>query len=86
MPNKIMGLVGALIVNILHNKLSSEEEKSRILIVLAMLVVGGIGINGTRHGSIGMDCFFRVVFGAGFVGLMYYLGKVSDIALVESVN
>jgi hypothetical protein len=86
MPSKIMGLVGAMIVNILHNKLSDEDEKSRILIVLAMLIVGGIGINGTRHGSFGMDWFFRVVFSAGFVGLMYFLGKVSDMTLVESIN
>ena len=86
MPSKIMGLVACMIVNVLHNKLESEEDKSKILIVLVMIIIGGIGINGTRHGSVGMDWVFRVVSSAGFVGLMYYLGKVSDMTLVESIN
>lgn len=86
LPSKILGLVACLMANKLHHKLDSENDRSRVLTVLAMIIIGGIGINGTRHGSIGMDCFFRIVSGCGFIGLMYYLGKVSDIVLMESMN
>ena len=72
--------------NKLHQKLDNEDDRTRILTVLAMIIIGGIGINGTRHASIGMDCFFRIVSGCGFVGFVYYLGKVSDIVLVESMK
>jgi hypothetical protein len=86
LPSKILGLVACMIANILYNKVQSEEDKMRILIVLVMIIIGGIGINGTRHGGVTMDCFFRCVSGLGFVGLIYYLGKVSDMALIESIN
>lgn len=86
LPSKIMGLVVCVIVNLLHQKLDSEEDKNKILIVLTMIIIGGIGIHGTRHGSVGMDCFFRAVYGLGSVGLMYYLGKVSDMAAIDSIK
>lgn len=86
LPSKILGLVVGIMTNILYNKLESEDDKTRILIVLVMVIIGGIGINGTRHASVGMDCLFRCILGLGFVGLMHFLGKVSDMAHIESMK
>eukprot|EP00970_Alexandrium_tamarense_P001376 scaffold145_cov195-Alexandrium_tamarense.AAC.20 len=58
-PTKIAAAVVCGIVNMLHNKLGDEEEKMKLLVTMALFIVGGIGIGGMRHGSLGMDCFFR---------------------------
>ena len=86
MPSKILGVVACMISNVLHNKLDNEDDKTKALGILAMIVMGGIGINGTRHGNIGVDIVFRCVFGLGYCGLIYHLGKVSDMTLIESIN
>ena len=86
MPSKILGVVACMISNVLHNKLDNENDKTKVLGILAMIVMGGIGINGTRHGNIGVDIVFRCVFGLGYCGLIYHLGKVSDMTLIESIN
>lgn len=85
-PTKIAAAVVCGIVNMLHNKLGDEEEKMKLLVTMALFIVGGIGIGGMRHGSLGMDCFFRCMFGVGFLGILHYMGYVSDLVLLESFN
>ena len=86
LPSKIVGFVVSALVTMLHNKLEKEGDKMKILVVLTLIIIGGIGINGTRHGNIQMDRIFRCLFGLGFIGLLHYLGKVSDMMIIKSIT
>ncbi|KAL7519828.1 hypothetical protein ACHAWX_004581 [Stephanocyclus meneghinianus] len=86
LPTKLVGIAVFLLVNILYNKLESEEDKMKILVIMVLVIIGGVGINGMRHANIGMDIMFRCVFGLGFVGLMHYLGQVSDMLIIRSIK
>ena len=73
------------IVNLLHEHLG-EEDKMKLMGAFAAFTSGGIGIGGTRHGSLTLDCIFRFLFGAGFIAILYYLAEVSDIVLIKNIN
>ncbi|KAL7473104.1 hypothetical protein ACHAXS_013462 [Conticribra weissflogii] len=85
-PTKISGMVMGGIVNLLYYKLNNDEERMKLLMVLAVYIIGGLGIGAARHGNLSLDILFRFVFGAGFVALMHYLGEVSDIVLIDSMK
>lgn len=84
LPSKIAAFVMYGIVNTLHSHLS-DDDKMWIMGALAAYVMGGIGIGGTRHGSVALDCFFRCMFSAGFVAILHYVAEVSDIVLIKSM-
>lgn len=73
------------IVNMLHQHVGNED-KMKLMGAFAAFIAGGIGIGGTRHGSLTLDVFFRCVFGAGFIGVLYYVAEVSDIVLIRSIK
>lgn len=73
------------IVNLLHSHLG-DDDKKKLMVAFAAFTAGGIGIGGTRHASLTMDCFFRFVFGVGFVAILHYLAEVSDIVLIKSIS
>ena len=52
----------------------------------AAFVAGGIGIGGTRHGNLTIDCFFRCIFAAGFIAILHYLAVASDNAFLEGMK
>ena len=85
LPTKMAVGVMAGVVNLLYARLG-EGDRMKLLGALAVHVVGGIGIGGTRHGSLGMDCFFRCLFAVGFIAVLYYLNEVSEIVLIESIS
>jgi len=86
LPTKVAAAVMYGIVNLLHEHLMEEADKMKLMVALAAFIIGGIGIGGTRHGSTGLDCFFRCVFGAGFFAILQATSKVSDIVLIKSIN
>ena len=84
-PTKLAGLIAYGIGNVIHTHLR-DDEKYYIMLALTMFIIGGIGINGTRHGgSIMLDCIFRVVFGTAFVAILHYLSEASDIVMIKSI-
>lgn len=85
LPNKVSAAVMYGIVTVLHEQLG-DVDKMKIMGALAAFAVGGIGIGGTRHGSLGLDCVFRCVFGAGFFAILHFLAEVSDIVLIKSIK
>lgn len=85
LPTKISAAVMYGIVIALHEHLD-DDDKKKIMGALAAFAVGGIGIGGTRHGSLGLDCLFRCVFGAGFIGILHFLAEVSDVFLIKSIE
>mmetsp|Transcript_23611 Transcript_23611/g.48882 ORF Transcript_23611/g.48882 Transcript_23611/m.48882 type:complete len:229 (+) Transcript_23611:124-810(+) len=85
-PTKISGMVMGGIVNLLYYKLNNDEERMKLLVLLAVYVIGGLGIGASRHGNLLVDIFFRFVFSVGFLALLHYLGEVSDIALIENTK
>lgn len=64
-------------VSILREHLD-EIENLKLMAASAAFTVGGMGIGGTRHGSFGMDCFFRFLFGLGFIAVLHYVAEVAD--------
>ena len=85
LPTKIVVAVMYGIVNLLLTHLD-DTDKMKLMGALAAFTVGGVGIGGTRHGSLAIDCIFRLVFGAGFCAILYYLAEVSDIVLIKSME
>ena len=85
LPNKIAMAVMYGIVNMLHAHLG-EEDKMKLMGAFAVFIMGGIGIGGTRHGSLVLDCLFRCAFWAGFIAVLHYLAEVADIVLIKSMN
>eukprot|EP00578_Thalassiosira_sp_NH16_P013682 CAMPEP_0181116814 /NCGR_PEP_ID=MMETSP1071-20121207/22155_1 /TAXON_ID=35127 /ORGANISM="Thalassiosira sp., Strain NH16" /LENGTH=184 /DNA_ID=CAMNT_0023201091 /DNA_START=202 /DNA_END=756 /DNA_ORIENTATION=- len=85
LPTKVAGGVMYGIVHLLHQHLA-DDDKMKLMAVFGAFVVGGTGINGTRHGSIGIDCFFRCMFGAAYIGILHYLAEVSDIVLIKGIK
>lgn len=73
------------IVNILRQHLD-EIENLKLMAAFGAFIVGGMGIGGTRHGSVSMDCFFRCLFGVGFTAILHFVAEVSDIVLIKSIN
>lgn len=82
---KIAAAVMYGIVNILRQHLD-EVESLKLMAALAAFTVGGMGIGGTRHGSIRMDRFFRYLLGGGFIAILKYVAEVSDIVLIKSIK
>ena len=85
LPTKVAGGVMYGIVHLLHRHLA-DDDKMKLMAVFGAFVVGGTGINGTRHGSIGIDCFFRCMFVAAYIGILHYLAEVSDIVLIKGIK
>jgi hypothetical protein len=73
------------IVHILRQHLD-ETENLKLMAALGAFIVGGMGIGGTRHGSVGMDRFFRCLFGVGFIAILHFVAEVSDIVLMKGIN
>lgn len=84
-PTKIAAVVMYGVANAVHGNLG-HGDRIRVLCALAAFTTGGIGINGTRHGHLGLDVFFRCVFGASFVAILHYLAEASDIVLIKSLG
>lgn len=85
LPSKIAVAVMYGIINVLQLHLD-DEDKMKSMAALAAFAVGGIGIGGARHGGLAVDCFFRCVFGAGFIATLHYLAEASDIVLIKSIS
>ena len=85
LPTKIMVGVMVGIIHLLRQHLN-EFDKLKLMGAFTVFVVGGLSINGARHGSAAMDWFFRFVFVAGFIAILHYLSEVSDIVLIKSIN
>ena len=84
-PTKLAGLIAYGIGNVIHTHLR-DDEKYYIMLALTLFIIGGIGINGTRHGgSIVLDCIFRVLFGTAFIAILHYLSEASDIVMIKSI-
>ncbi|KAL7554820.1 hypothetical protein ACHAWF_018460 [Thalassiosira exigua] len=84
-PTKIAVAVMYGLVNYLHEHLG-EQDRMKLMGALAAFAIGGIGIGGTRHGNLTLDCLFRCVFGAGFIAILHFVAEVSDIVLMKSVS
>jgi hypothetical protein len=85
-PTKLAGMVMYGILTALHAHITSEEDKMRTIGSFAMFIVGGIGIGGTRHANLGLDCIFRCIFLAGFASMLHSVSEVSDIVLIKSLR
>ena len=83
-PTKIAFAVMYGIVHILRQHLD-ETENLKLMAASVAFIVGGMGIGGTRHGSVGMDCFFRCLFGVGFMAILHFVAEVSDTVLMKSI-
>ena len=85
LPTRILAGVIVAVAQILRHHLVGNEQV-KMMSAFTVFVVGGICINGTRHGNTGMDCFSRFMFGAGFIAILHYVSEVSDIVLIKSIN
>jgi hypothetical protein len=85
LPTRILAGVIVAVAQILRQHLAGNEQL-KMMLAFTVFVVGGLGINGIRHGSTGMDFFFRLMFGAGFIAILHYVSEVSDIVLIKSIN
>ncbi len=85
LATKIAAAVMYGIVSILREHLN-EVESLKLMAASAAFTVGGMGIGGTRHGSVGLDCLFRCLFGVGFIAILYYVAEVSDIVFMKTIK
>ena len=84
-PTKMAPIVMYVIMTLINPHLG-DDDTMKLMAALAAFTVGGIGIGGTRHGSIALDRLFRCVFGAGFVAILHYLAEASDAVLIKSAQ
>lgn len=84
-PTKIFAAVVYGIVNILKSHRGGQDENN-LLTAFAVFAIGGVGIGGTRHGSLILDIIFRCVFGAGFIAILHFLAETPDIILIKSLD
>jgi hypothetical protein len=86
-PTKIAAVVMCIITSQLYDKLTDINDKMKLLGALTMMVVGGIGIGGTRYGGARFaDIVFRMTFGVGFIVILHYLSIVSDHLIIKSMK
>lgn len=85
LPTKIAGMVMYGVLTALHPHLN-EDDKMNAMGACGLFIVGGIGISGTRHANLALDCLFRCVFFAGFTAMLFFVSEVSDAVFIKSIR
>ena len=83
-PTKIAAACMYGITNVIHSQLTNQD-KMYVMAALTIFIIGGIGVGGTRHGNLSLDCIFRFVLAAGFIGILHYLGEASDVVIMKGI-